>query len=158
MKKGLVLTGLLLGALVAPTPGITQTRNLQATKALAEQGDAKAQFDLGFMYDLGLIVPQDYQEAVKWYRKAAEQGYTEAHFSLSYIYFQGRGVLKDYVQAHMWLNLAAAKGLENAAQRRDLVASQMTPEQIAEAQRLAKEWIEKHEKEKGKADHLKEQP
>jgi hypothetical protein len=56
------------------------------------------------------------------------------------MYANGQGVPQDYVAAHMWLNLAAAQGNANASESRDIVANRMTPEQIAEAQRLAREW------------------
>jgi len=56
------------------------------------------------------------------------------------MYGNGQGVPQDYVQAHMWLNLAAAKGDVDAAKNRDLLAMQMTPDQIDEAQRMAQDW------------------
>ena len=56
------------------------------------------------------------------------------------MYFMGKGVPQDYVEAHKWLSLAAAQGYKDVAKFRDLIASTMTPEQIAEAQRLAREW------------------
>ena len=110
----------------------------------AEQGNAAAQNNLGLMYGLGQGVPQDDAEAVKWYRLAAAQGYAGAQYNLALMYAKGDGVPQDYVQAHMWGNLAAAQGNENAAKVRDIVSSRMAPAQIAEAQRLAKEWLEKH--------------
>ena len=58
----------------------------------ADQGDAEAQFNLGFMYDNGEGVPQDDQEAVKWYRMAAEQGYAGAQFALGLMYDNDQGV------------------------------------------------------------------
>ncbi len=110
----------------------------------AEQGDADAQTDLGIMYDNGFGVPQDYAAALKWYRKAAEQGYADAQHCLGTMYLHGFGVTRDYVQAHMWFNLAAAQGLEDARKNRDLVAKDMMPTQVAEAQRLAREWLKAH--------------
>ena len=112
----------------------------------AEQGDAEAQSVLGLMYTLGLGVPQDKQEAVKWYRRAAEQGYAHGQFSLGVMYYFGEGVPKDHVLAYKWFNLAAAQGNKNAAELRDVLATEMTPSQIAEAQRLAKEFKPKKEK------------
>ncbi len=113
----------------------------------AEQGLAAAQLNLGVMYDNGQGVPQDYAEAVMWYRKAAEQGVAAAQLNLGVRYDNGRGVPQDYVQAHMWFNLAAARFLasetenrETAVRNRDRVAAKMTVAQIAEAQRLAREW------------------
>ncbi len=106
----------------------------------AERGDVKARYNLGVMYQLGLGVPQDDQEAVRWYRLAAEQGDASAQFKLGVMYDKGKGVLKDYVLAHMWLNLAEAKGVKEAVKLRDLLEERMTPAQLAEAQRLAREW------------------
>ncbi len=113
---------------------------LMEFRVLAEQGDANAQFNLGVMYDMGQGVPQDDTEAVRWYRLAAEQGFDTAQLKLGFMYGAGRGVPQDYVQAHMWLNLAAAQGHEPARKYRDRLAERMTPAQLAEAQRLAREW------------------
>jgi uncharacterized protein len=89
----------------------------------------------------GRGVPQDYAAAVNWYRKAAAQGFAGAQFNLADMYYSGRGVPQDNILAYMWLDLAAAQGKENAASNRDIyVAPRMTPAQIAEAQRLAREW------------------
>ncbi len=99
-----------------------------------------AQKALGSMYADGRGVVQDFMEAAKWYRKAAEQGHLIAQDELGRMYALGRGVAQDYVLAHMWLNLAAAKGMTDAAKERDELTSRMTSAQIAEAQRLAREW------------------
>ena len=126
-------------------------------RPLAERGDAKAQSALGFMYTNGEGVPQDFREAAKWYRKAAEHGYAWAQRNLASMYEDGRGVPRNYVLAHMWLNLAAAHSrtdfadygnnagvmyemTKSVAKDRDRLAEKMTPEQITEAQRLAREW------------------
>jgi len=113
---------------------------LKEWRPLAEQGEARAQTNLGVMYRLGEGVPQDDTEAVRWYRRAAEQGHTKAQFKLGAMYFMGRGVPQDDVLAHMWLNLSAAPANELARKIRDSLAEKMTPAQIAEAQRLAREW------------------
>jgi len=110
----------------------------------AEQGLAKAQYNLGVRYDNGEGVPQDYKEAVRWYRLAAEQGHVSSQNNLGAAYGEGKGVTQDYVRAHMWYNLAASQATgedrERSAKNRDLIAKKMTSEQIAEAQRLAREW------------------
>ncbi len=113
---------------------------LREFRVLATQGNAPAQFSLGIMYYEGRGVPQDYAEAVKWFRKAAEQGHAKAQYNLARMYNKGWGVPQDYIQAHMWFNLAGAQGFKPAAKSRDYVAKLMTPAQIAEAQRLAREW------------------
>ncbi len=113
-------------------------------RGLAEQGNPEAQEALGTLYTTGQGVPQDYVEAVKWFHRAAEQGYAESQDSLARMYVQGQGVPKDFVQAHMWFNLAASRfagvGPNPDAGARDSLATDMTPAQIEEAQRLAREW------------------
>ena len=122
-------------------------------KPMAEKGLPEAQFNLGLMYNNGQGVPQDYAEAVTWYRKAAEQGNAKGQYSLGMMFYRGRGVPKDYVLAHMWLNLATSRypALEKAKREwaeifRDIAASKMTHAQLAEAQKLAREWKPKQEK------------
>ena len=110
----------------------------------AEQGDADAQYNLGVMYDIGRGVPQDDAEAVRWYRLAAEQGHASGQRNLGLMYSNGRGVPQDHVSAHMWLNLATATGDENAREARENIAVSMSREQIAEAQRRAREWHAAH--------------
>ena len=99
---------------------------------------------MGDAYSFGYGVPQDYAEAAEWYRKTAEQGETKAQNSLGISYWRGQGVAQDYIQAHMFANLAAAnftgEKRELSVKLRDGIAAKMTPEQIAEAQRLAREW------------------
>lgn len=106
----------------------------------AEQGKASAQFFLGLVYHDGQGIVQDYKEAVRWYRLAAEQGNADAQFNLGVMYGQGQGVAQDYIQAHVWFDLAGAAGNADGIRYRDMVAGKMTPEQTAEAQRLAREW------------------
>ena len=90
------------------------------------------------MYSIGLDVPRDDAEAIRWFHLAAEQGDALAQPNLGQMYFNGRGVPQDDVSAHMWLNLAAATGDEDARKARELVAARMTREQIAEAQARAR--------------------
>lgn len=113
---------------------------LREFKPLAEQGDAFAQGYLGAMYDKGKGVAQDFQEAVRWFRLASEQDLDGAQANLGIMYVRGTGVPQDYVLAYMWLNLAAAQGQKDAVVARDSLAKVMTPPQIAEAQKLAREW------------------
>lgn len=82
----------------------------------------------------------DYTEAVRLYRLAAEQGLATAQSILGDMNRDGQGVPQDFVTAHVWYNLSASRGFQTAASARADVARRMTPEQIAEAQRLAREW------------------
>ena len=113
----------------------------------AEQGYAGAQFALGYIYEGGRDLPKDYVEAAKWYRLAAEQGDVDAQCFMGVMYGTGKGVPKDDVEAYKWFNLAAAQRRirrdllhANAARERDTIGKRMTPEQIAEAQKLSSEW------------------
>ena len=110
-------------------------------RPLAAQGDAYAQAYLGPMYEQGQGVPQDYAEAVRWYKLAAAQGQAEAQSNLGLMYGKGQGVPQDYVRAHLWFNLAAAKGDSHGVKNRDIAAKKMTPQQIAEAQKMARECL-----------------
>jgi len=120
----------------------------------AEQGDLLAQGYLGSMYYRGEGVTQDYSEAAKWLRPAAEQGWISAFAELADLYAKGYGVKQDYMLAHMWFNLATESAYNSSitanrdsaarlAALRDSVARIMTATQIAEAQRLAREWKSK---------------
>ena len=111
---------------------------VQEWRPLAEQGEAIAQVNLGFMYENGRGVLQDYAEAVRWYRMAAEQGNAWAQASLGFMYFGGRGVLQDYVLAHMWFNISAANGNAVGPEARSIIEELMTREQVADAQARAR--------------------
>ena len=75
-----------LVALAVGAPLQAQTPEIDALRARAEEGVASAQFSLGFRYNTGQGVPQDYVEAARWYRLAADQGYASAQANLGGIY------------------------------------------------------------------------
>ena len=106
----------------------------------ATQGRADAQVNLGILHDYGRGVPQDFKKAVYWYRLSANQGNDLAQRQLGLMYERGDGVQQDNVQAYMWYNLGAANGAKRGVSLRDALAKQMTPDQTAEAQKLAREW------------------
>ena len=97
-------------------------------RPLAEQGDARAQYNLGAMYRNGWGVRQDVGEALKWYRLAADHGLADAQFILGFMHGAGRGVPRDDAAARRWYRAAAEHG--------DAAAE------------MAREWLEKH----GKSD------
>ena len=113
---------------------------LNEWRPLAEQGDPRAQFRLGSLYENGEGVPRDFAKARLWYEKAAAQGEAKAQFYLGIQSAYGEGGPLDIVQAHMWYSLAAGNGNANAPGFRDDLARQMTPAQIAEAHKRAREW------------------
>src|ERR1035437_6301447 len=108
----------------------------------AAQDQADAICELGNCYLEGTGVPTDIPEGVKWIRKAAEQGFASAQNTLGLCYSKGKGVPKDYVEAYKWFNLAVAKGGELGDEARVNLAMaerSLTPEQVAEEQRLARD-------------------
>ncbi|HEV2327512.1 MAG TPA: tetratricopeptide repeat-containing serine protease family protein [Verrucomicrobiae bacterium] len=111
-------------------------------KTAADQNQRQAQCMLGVLYSQGQGVSQDNAEAVKWYRKAAEQGFFPAEDKLGVAYYLGdKGLPENFVEAYKWLALAAAQGDEEAAEVREQFHDEMTPEQIAEAQREAASFV-----------------
>jgi TPR repeat protein len=117
------------------------TEHVHCLRQEADQGSIISQVLLGHFYKLGdKGVPQDFAEAAKWYRLAADQGAAGAQYMLGSMYALSEGVPLDLVRAHMWLNLAASQGYEEAVEGRELIAKKMTPAQIAEAQKLARDW------------------
>jgi TPR repeat protein len=117
---------------------------------LAEQGDRAAQSYLGFMFETGRGVPQNYTEAALWYRRAAEQGDDLSQYSLGLLYDRGQGVPQDIVEASKWLNLSTAaaspRAREARARIRDAVTSKMTRGEIAQARLRALEWTPSRER------------
>ena len=80
----------------------------------AEQGNAGAQFRLGYCYYRGEGVERDYTQAVYWYRKSAEQGNAEAQLYLGYCYYKGEVVEQNYIQAVCWFRKSAEQGIASA--------------------------------------------
>ena len=111
---------------------------VQEWRPLAEQGEARAQNNLGVMYANGDGVLQDAAEAVRWYRMAAEQGVAGAQRNLGFMYENGRGVLQDAVLAHMWYNIGSANGNVFGSENRGAIEPLMTREQVADAQARAR--------------------
>lgn len=138
-EKGDAITQAAIGYQFRNGVGVTKddAEAFKWFRKAAEKGDAFAQLNLGLMYADGEGVPEDDAEAIKWYRRAAEQGDVLAQASLGFIYIHGEGVPENYVQAYMWTNLAAAQGNDTAISHKKRLSIRMTPQQIAEAQRLS---------------------
>jgi TPR repeat protein len=141
-----------LGLLYYHGNGVPQDPDeaLKWFRRAADQDDAIAQFHLGVMFSNGEGVPQDNAEAANWFRRAADLGDAPAQYNLALFYTKGLAGEADNISAHMWFNLAAAHfpasdidGRGAAIRNRDLVAKKMTPGEIAEAQKRAREWKQK---------------
>ncbi len=114
-------------------------------KERAAAGDPEAQFSLGKNYEAGRSgLKQDYAEAASWYRKAADQGNVYAQASLGILYHSGKGLPHDDVQSEMWLTISAEHApkddRDTIVEMRDSVAAHLTPQQLVEAQKDAREW------------------
>jgi uncharacterized protein len=114
----------------------------------ANQGNVDAQVNLGVMYYSGRGVAQDHATSRMWYQMAADQGDAEAQIKVGMFYKIGDGVPQDYLRAYMWLNLAVshapdAATSDKATALRNELAAEMTPAQITEALRMAREWVPK---------------
>lgn len=113
---------------------------LKETLLPAQQGDPQAQIFVGYLYETGQGVQQDYTRAAQWYWKAAEQGNAIAQYQLGNMYHLGKGVSQNYIRAYMWLDLASRGGNVSSKDVRRVVASKMSPSEIADAKRMADEW------------------
>jgi len=91
-------------------PSADSAAALKEFMPLAAKGDARAQFELGYMHERGKGVPQDYAEAASWYLKAAEQGNAAAQFHLGQMYDIGKGAPQDYSVAASWYRKSAEQG------------------------------------------------
>ena len=145
-----IITGLVLSHNGIPLFGSYSVVTPERVAA-AEQGDAAEQNNLGAAYHEGLGVPQDYAQAVKWYRRAAEQGNADAQYNLGLLYrsygADASAQSKHNVLAYHWFNLAGAQGLGRAKNANDRLRSSMTAAQIDEAQKLSREFkpkIDRH--------------
>ena len=154
--------GLLLIAAVAATPAKADSlasarsaysrgdfqRAVATLTPLALRGNVEAQAMLGYLYENGFGAPQAYDAAADLYTQAAVAGNPFAQAMLGLMYDKGHGVPLDVVTAYKWMNLAAARA--NRRQRdyylrlRNAIASKMSPDQIAEGQFLAVNWVPGH--------------
>ncbi len=147
VERGLAVVEALVGDIYYMGHGVPKdyVKAVKWYKRAADKGNALSQSTLGDVYYYGYGVPQNYVEAAKWWQRAADQGVHVAQLNLSVMFANGDGVAKNLVKSHMYANLAASglppgKDRDTAASNRDYVTSLMTPKQIFEAQRLAKEW------------------
>jgi TPR repeat protein len=110
----------------------------------AQNGSDAAEFEVAEAYSSGMGVLQDKQEAFVWYQSAANGGSKPAQIKLARFYLQRvnspENSPENRIAAHVWLNLAAAQGYEEAAKLRSGLIRKMSPKEISEAQRQAKDF------------------
>ena len=105
----------------------------------ADQGYAPAQTELARMYRDGDGVPQHPLASLEWYQRAAENGDVGAQLTLADAYAYGSP--PQLIEAYKWYEIAIRYWGPLAVRAREVVAEQMTPEQIAQATKLAGDWL-----------------
>ena len=159
-EQGMVFPQFKLGIMYSEGLGTKQNykKGFEWHLLAAEKGWCGSMHALGVMFDEGFGVPQSYKEAFKWYKKAAERGESLAQTNIGVMYAQGKGISKDYIKAHMWYNLASVqfddqksvymtKNKSNVARlNKANLEKFMSPDQIVEAQELAKKCYENNYK------------
>jgi uncharacterized protein len=124
---------------------------------LAENGDARSQDDLAFMYYIGQGADQDFTKAAKWFRRAADQGHPPSLFNLGILHQNGHGVPKNNIAAHHWFNIAAFLATEGEARQlaighRKGIAGRMAASAIREATERSCIWWRSFSERTSKAD------
>ncbi len=110
----------------------------------AQHGNAQAQLELGVALRDGRDMIQDFEASRKWFELAAEGGNGQAQLELGIMYRAGSGIPVDYLRAYAWLNVAAAQGVPGAASARDVVRTRLSPEELQQAQALARRMRESY--------------
>lgn len=120
------------------------TKDVVSTRALADKGDADAQFNLGSIYLTGVGAPPDYSEAFIWFQKSADQGNESSQYNLGSMYYTGTATDRDFSKAYLWYSLAAVNGNQFAIDARDAVAKEITVDELSKAQGSALSWLIEH--------------
>ncbi len=112
---------------------------------MAQQGDAEAQYRLGKLYRDGDGVHPSDKDAEDWFHRAAEQKYVPALSALGAQYWAGSGGVKqDYSKAYFWYDLALALGDENADSQLQVLATELTQDEVAVVHKQANDWLQAH--------------
>ena len=141
-KKAIVPAQFRLGTLYEKGLGVK--RDLAAARELyraaADKGHGKAMHNLAVLYAEGVDGKPDYNAAALWFRKAADHGVTDSQYNLAILYARGVGVEQNLAESYKWFFLAAKEGDQDAAQKRDEIASRLDPQTLAAARAAAEHW------------------
>jgi localization factor PodJL len=141
-KKGIVPAQFRLATLYEKGLGVK--KDLAAARdlyrAAADKGHGKAMHNLAVLYAEGADGKPDYNTAALWFRKAADHGVTDSQYNLAILYARGVGVEQNLAEAYKWFFLAAKEGDQDAAQKRDQIASRLDPKTLAAARAAAESW------------------
>jgi len=157
----MILAGIALGIGLSPASadtdaGLAYMKDHDYVKALAqlipaaENGDVRAQTNLGSIYYYGLGISTNFEKAFRWYHAAALQGEFNAQIGLAIMYIKGQQVQPDPTIAYMWLTLAMdemppGNDHDRVAANRDYLGSQMTAGELRKANDLVQTWYQTHQ-------------
>lgn len=144
-NKAALAFALVLGCIAGAENAVAESfKYIESQPMVLARGSAHALGRLGFRYENGFGVPQNYIAAADLYRRGAERGDAFAQSRLGLSYDKGHGVPQDFILSYKWLDLAAARGTRRERdfylRLRDAIASKMSLEQVTEGQRLALIW------------------
>lgn len=133
---------------------LQESQRFPKLKDRAEAGGAMEQYQVGYCYETGDQVPQDYSLAAQWYQKSANQGFAAAQFSLGMLYEKSLGVPRDYEKAYFWLSLAASAYSEQnegglraeVVSARDSAGQHLTKSDLLSAQEETLQFLAQHPK------------
>ncbi len=141
-KKGFAPAQFRLGAVYEKGLGVK--KNLAAARdlyrAAADKGHGKAMHNLAVLYAEGVDGAADYRTAAQWFRKAADHGIVDSQYNLAILYARGVGVEQNFAEAYKWFSLAANDGDNDAAKKRDEIASHLDQQSLAAARSAAQTW------------------
>ena len=95
-----------------------------------------------FNYAFDAYTKESFEEAYQGFKELSEAGSSVSQYFLGVMFLRGCGALQDFVQAHVWFNIAASKGHAKARTHLEKLTLKMSPEQVAEAQRIARDWVD----------------
>lgn len=105
----------------ATHPANNDRGSITILKTNAENGDTIAQYLLGTLYTVGVVVPQDEYRAFFWYKRSAEEGLVEGQFQLGMMYLEGEGVTESEDDGVKWIRRAAKRGHPRAREVLELI-------------------------------------
>jgi uncharacterized protein len=135
-----------LGSMYAVGNGVPMDLKiaLKWFRKAAAYGRPDAQYKIGLMYERGLGIKQDYRKALNWYGKSAKSEFGLAQYKIGQMYIAGHGVKQNYIKAFAWLKMAIAQGIEDKDNTLLKLTSELTPEQLTEANNLSHKYTEKY--------------
>jgi localization factor PodJL len=141
-KTGLAPAQFRLGGLYEKGLGVK--KDLAAARdlyrAAADKGHGKAMHNLAVLFAEGVDGKADYRTAAQWFRKAADHGITDSQYNLAVLYARGVGVEQNFAEAYKWFSLAGKEGDQDAARKRDEIASHLDQGTLAAARATVEKW------------------